>query len=77
MLLFGVSFCAVVTYVSSYLAEWPPFGKELLIRLTVCSPCIVSIRNFGHFGETFGLIAGMFLSLFTFLLNKLQFLGNS
>ena len=31
-------------YVGSYylssvgVAEWPPFGKELLIRLTICSP---------------------------------------
>ena len=25
------------------LAEWSPFGKELLIWLTVCSLCIMSI----------------------------------
>ena len=24
-------------------AEWPPFGKELLTRSTVCSRCIMSI----------------------------------
>ena len=29
------------------LAEWPPFGKELHIRLTVCSLCIPSICTFG------------------------------
>ena len=39
-------------------AEWPPFGKELLIRLPVCFHFIVSICNFGCFeGESVVLIA--------------------
>ena len=41
------------------MAEWPPFGKNLLTRLTVCSLCIMSICNFGCFqfwfrGQDFG-----------------------
>ena len=28
---------------SVWVAEWPPFGKELLTRLTVCSLCILNI----------------------------------
>ena len=37
---------------------WPPFGKELLIRLTVCSLCIMSICKFGcsHFGIADGTV---------------------
>ena len=30
-------------------AGWPPFGKELPIRLAVCSHCILSIFNFSYF----------------------------
>ena len=30
-------------------AECPPFGKELLFRLSACSPCIMPICNFGYF----------------------------
>ena len=30
-------------------AEWPPFGKELLTRLTVYSLCIISICSFSYF----------------------------
>ena len=40
-------------------AEWPPFGKELLILLTISSLCIMSICNLNHFpflfrGQDFG-----------------------
>ena len=40
-------------------AEWPPFRKELLIRLTVCPLCIMSDCNFIYFpfwfrGQKFG-----------------------
>ena len=34
---------------SVWVAEWPPFGKELSIRLAVCSHCILSICNFSYF----------------------------
>ena len=29
--------------------EWPPFGKELLARLTICSLCFLTICNFSYF----------------------------
>ena len=35
------------------IAEKPPFGKDLLMRLTVCSLCIESICTFSH-GSHFG-----------------------
>ena len=34
---------------SIWVAEWPPFGKELPTRLAICSHCILSICNFIHF----------------------------
>ena len=49
MHVFGVSFGDVPPYVctdyfsSVKVAEWPPFGQELLTRLTICSLCILSI----------------------------------
>ena len=45
------------TFSSVWVAEWPPFGKELLIRLAVCSPCILSICNFSYF--PFGFESGV------------------
>ena len=29
-------------------SEWPPFGKELLTRLTICSLCMLTICNFSY-----------------------------
>ena len=56
---FGVSFCTVFTFCMSRLylvrfkwLKWPPFGKELLIWLTVCH-----IFQFGFEGGTVVLIA--------------------
>ena len=49
------SFGAVPPYVYSYyfssacVAEWAPFGKELLTLLTICSHCILTICNFSYF----------------------------
>ena len=34
-----------ITFSSVWVAEWPPFGKELFIRLTICSLCILTICN--------------------------------
>ena len=31
------------------LAEWPPFGREMLIRLTICSLCVLTYCNFSYF----------------------------
>ena len=41
-----VTFHLIFVYIilsSVYVAEWPPFGKELLTRLTICSLCILNI----------------------------------
>ena len=68
----------VSPYVCSYhfssvwFGEWPPFGKELLIRLTICSLCILTIiilviSRFGFERWIWGLIASFpcFCILFT------------
>ena len=34
---------------SVQVAAWPPFGKERLTLLTMCSLCILSICNFSYF----------------------------
>ena len=34
---------------SVWVAEWPPFGKELLTRLTICSLYILPICDFSYF----------------------------
>ena len=51
--------------------KWPPFGKELLTRLAVCSHCIMSVFNFGCFtfwfrGRDFGSDCTSVLSSLTF-----------
>ena len=33
------------TFSSVWVAEWPPFGKKLPARLTICSHCLLSICN--------------------------------
>ena len=33
---------------SVWVAEWPPFGKELLTRLTICSLCFVTSCYFSY-----------------------------
>ena len=38
-----------IIYSSGWVAEWPPFGKELLTRLTVCSLCILTFCDFSDF----------------------------
>ena len=45
--------------------ECPQFWKELLIRLTICSLCIMSICNFGSEGGTLVLIEPVSWSLLT------------
>ena len=37
------------TFSSVWVAVWPPFGKELPIRLAVCSHCVLYICNFSYF----------------------------
>ena len=38
-----------VQVIFSWFSLWPPFGKELLTRLTICSLCILTICNFSYF----------------------------
>ena len=33
------------TFSSVWVVEWPPFGKKLPTRLTICSRCLLSIGN--------------------------------
>ena len=37
------------TFSSVWVAVWPPFGKELPIRLAVCSHCVLYICKFSYF----------------------------
>ena len=53
---FGVSYCTVITLCVSrwYFfrirnLKWSPFGKELLIRLTMCTLCILTACNVRYF----------------------------
>ena len=32
--------CVSIIFSSVWVAEWPPFDKELLTRFTICSLCI-------------------------------------
>ena len=34
--------CVHITFSSVSVVDWPPFGNELLIRLTICSLCILT-----------------------------------
>ena len=49
---FSVTFhltCGHIIFSLVCVAEWPPFGKSLLIRLTIFSPCILTICSFSYF----------------------------
>ena len=46
--------------------ELPPFGEELLTRLTICSLCILFISRFGLEGLIWVLNAPLHVSLHTF-----------
>ena len=41
--------CVHIIFSSVWVAEWPPFGKKLLTRLTICSLCIFTICNLSYF----------------------------
>ena len=40
---------AHIIFSSVWVAEWPPSGKQLLTRLTICSLCILTICNVSYF----------------------------
>ena len=37
--------CFHYTFISVWVAEWPPFGEKWPTLLTICSHCILSICN--------------------------------
>ena len=45
---FHIMFVHII-FSSVKVAEWPPFGKELLNRLTICSLCILTICILSYF----------------------------
>ena len=70
--------CVHIIFSSVWVDEWPPFGKELLTRLTICSLCILTIlilviSRFGFEGWIWILITSVFglCILFTFTFVKL------
>ena len=47
--------CVHIIFSSAWIVEWPPFGKELLTRLTIIMLfCILTICNFSCFPFWFG-----------------------
>ena len=46
-----------IIFSSVRVAEWPPFGKELLTRLTICYLCVLTICNFSY--SRFGFEGGI------------------
>ena len=38
-----------IIFSSVMVADWPPFGKKLLTRLTICSLCFLTICNLSYF----------------------------
>ena len=38
-----------IIFSSGWVAEWQPFGRGLLTRLTICSLCILAICYFSYF----------------------------
>ena len=45
--------CVQISFSSVWVAEWPPFGKKMLNRLTICILCILTICNFSYFPFSF------------------------
>ena len=41
--------CVHIIFSLVSVAEWPPFGRLLLARLTICSLCIFIICNISNF----------------------------
>ena len=71
--------CVHIIFSSVWVAEWPPLGKYLLARLTICSLCILTICNlvifrFGFEGWIWVLVAQVpgLCILFTFTVLKLR-----
>ena len=41
--------CVHIIFSWDSVAEWPPFGKYLFTRLTVCSLCVLTFCYFSYF----------------------------
>ena len=41
--------CVHIIFGSVWVAEWPPFGKQLLTRLTICSLCVLAVCDLSYF----------------------------
>ena len=41
--------CVLYYFNSVSVLEWPPFGEKLLIRLTICYLCILTICNLSYY----------------------------
>ena len=41
--------CIHIIFCSVLVAEWPPFGKQLLTQLTIFSLCILTLCSFSYF----------------------------
>ena len=41
--------CVHNIFSSVLVAVWQPFGKKLLIRLNICSLCVLTICNISYF----------------------------
>ena len=48
---------------SGWVAEWPPFGKELLTRLTIYSLCMLTICYFPFWFSGRDLGSGKYIKL--------------
>ena len=58
------------TFSSVWVAEWPPFGKELSIQLAVCSHCVLYICSFSYFESDVWFLILQFLVIAYLLLLK-------
>ena len=70
--------CVHIIFSSVSVAEWPPFGKYLLTRLTICSICVLTICNISYFpflvlsgGFGFRLLQFLIFAYFLLLKNYL------
>ena len=41
--------CVHIVFSSVWVVGWPPFGKKLITRLTICSHCILTNFIFSSF----------------------------
>ena len=73
--------CVFITFSSVLVAKWPPCGKYLLTRLTICSLCILIIRNISYFPFWFKVliasVSDLCISLLLFIFSNKDMKTNS